>query len=108
MSNIINNILDFSNESSKKKISNMSIKQEGKVNFVYEEEDEEENEINDLDNIKSFEYSEEEENNFEVSHIIYQKNTIVDIESMPYVPFTKIKKVSTFLNFFGKKKKEYY
>ena len=104
MSNIINNILDFSNESSKKKISNMSIKQEGKVNFVYEEEDEEENEINDLENIKSFEYSEEEENNFEVSHIIYQKNSIVDIESMPYIPFIKIKKISTFLNFFGKKK----
>ena len=51
MSNIINNILDFSNESSKKKISNMSIKQEGKVNFVYEEEDEEEKQ-NDFHYIK--------------------------------------------------------
>ena len=78
----------------------MSIKtEEGKVNFVFDEDDEEDSDSNDIDNILSFEYTEDEENYFDISHVIYQKNTVVDIESLPAIPFTKIKKVSNFFQF---------
>ena len=81
----------------------MSIKtEEGKVNFVFDEDDEEDSDSNDIDNILSFEYTEDEENYFDISHVIYQKNTVVDIESLPAIPFTKIKKVSNFFLIFGK------
>ena len=118
MESIVNNIIDnFTNYDSgfnplssgknkEKSKANMSIKTEEKVNFVFEEDDEEDQDINDIDNILSFEYSEEKENSFEISHVIYQKNTIVDIESMPYIPFSKIKKVSSILSFFGNNKEE--
>ena len=78
----------------------MSIKtEEGKVNFVFDEDDEEDSDSNDIDNILSFEYTEDEENYFDISHVIYQKNTVVDIESLHAIPFTKIKKVSNFFQF---------
>ena len=81
----------------------MSIKtEEGKVNFVFDEDDEEDSDSNDIDNILSFEYNEDKENYFDISHVIFQKNTVVDIESLHAIPFTKIKKVSNFFSIFGK------
>ena len=105
MNNILENFDSFSKSKKEKTKDNMSIKTKEKVNFVFEDDDEEETEINDIENILTYEYSEENENNFDISHILYQKNTIVDIEQLTYIPFIKIKKISTFLNFFGKKKK---
>ena len=115
MENIVQNIIEnltnydtnfLSSSSSKNKEKpkdNMSIKtEEGKVNFVFDEDDEEDSDSNDIDNILSFEYNEDKENYFDISHVIFQKNTVVDIESLPSIPFTKIKKVSNFLSFFGK------
>ena len=110
MNNIIDNFTNYdsnflsSNSKNKEKPKdNMSIKtEEGKVNFVFDEDDEEDSDSNDIDNILSFEYTEDEENYFDISHVIFQKNTVVDIESLPSIPFTKIKKVSNFLSFFGK------
>ena len=67
MESIVNNIIDnFTNYDSgfnplssgknkEKSKANMSIKTEEKVNFVFEEDDEEDQDINDIDNILSFE-----------------------------------------------------
>ena len=107
MNNIIENFDSFSKSKSKKEKTkdNMSIKTKEKVNFVFEDDDDEDTEINDIENILSYEYSEEKENNFDIAHTLYHKNTIVDIEQLTYIPFIKIKKMNTFFSFFNKKKK---
>ena len=108
MNNIIENFDSFSKSKSKKEKTkdNMSIKTKEKVNFVFEDEDDEDTEINDIENILSYEYSEEKENNFDIAHTLYHKNTIVDIEQLTYIPFTKIKKVNNIFSFFNKKNKK--
>ena len=107
MNNIIENFDSFSKSKSKKEKTkdNMSIKTKEKVNFVFEDDDDEDTEINDIENILTYKYTEEDENNFDISHMLYQKNTIVDIEQLTYIPFIKIKKMNTFFSFFNKKKK---
>ena len=103
LTNYDTNFLSSNTKNKEKPKDNMSIKtEEGKVNFVFDEDDEEDSDSNDIDNILSFEYTEDEENYFDISHVIYQKNTVVDIESLPAIPFTKIKKVSNFFSIFGK------
>ena len=98
--NYDSNFLSSNSKNKEKPKDNMSIKtEEGKVNFVFDEDDEEDSDSNDIDNNLSFEYIEDEENYFDISHVIYQKNTVVDIESLPAIPFTKIKKVSNFFQF---------
>ena len=98
--NYDSNFLSSNSKNKEKPKDNMSIKtEEGKVNFVFDEDDEEDSDSNDIDNILSFEYNEDKENYFDISHVIYQKNTVVDIESLPAIPFTKIKKVSNFFQF---------
>jgi len=108
MNNIIENFDSFSKSKSKKEKTkdNMSIKTKEKVNFVFEDDDDEDTEINDIENILSYEYSEEKENNFDIAHTLYHKNTIVDIEQLTYIPFTKIKKVNNIFSFFNKKNKK--
>ena len=106
MNNILENFDSFSKSKKEKTKDNMSIKTKEKVNFVFEDDDEEETEINDIENILTYEYSEENENNFDISHILYQKNTIVDIEQLTYIPFIKIKKMNSFFSFFNKKNKK--
>ena len=91
---------------------NNTIIKSSKGQFDFSEEDDEEdskpkkNQPESESNSKNFEYSEPEEDYWKIAHRLYLKNSMVDIEPLPYVPFIKVKKNDNILSLigFGKKK----
>jgi hypothetical protein len=86
--------------------SNTVIKpSKGQFDFSDEDDDEEskpkknqnESETTDV----NFEYSEPEEDYWKIAHRLYLKNSMVDIEPLPSVPFIKIKKNDNILSLIG-------
>ena len=86
--------------------SNTVIKpSKGQFDFSDEDDDEEakpkknqnESEATDI----NFEYTEPEEDYWKIAHRLYLKNSMVDIEPLPYVPFIKIKKNDNILSLIG-------
>ena len=49
----------------------------------------------------TFDYKEPEEVEFNIAHQLYIKNSMLDIEGMPYISFIKIKKNDGILSFFN-------
>ena len=82
----------------------------------YEEEEnnnnnnDEKNNVNNINENKTnyinFDYNEKEENIFLISHRVYQKKTMLDIEGMPYIPFIKVKKIENVFSYLGIGKKQ--
>ena len=99
-------------QSSKKDDSkNNTIIKSSKGQFDFSEEDDEEDTKqkksqteSDSHNI-NFEYSEPEEDYWKIAHRLYLKNSMVDIEPLPYVPFIKVKKNDNILSLIGFGKK---
>ena len=86
--------------------SNTIIKSsKGQFDFSEEDDDEEakpKKNQNESDNTDiNFEYSEPEEDYWKIAHRLYLKNSMVDIEPLPYVPFIKIKKNDNLLSLMG-------
>ena len=77
----------------------------GQFDFSDEDDDEEtkpkknQNESESTD--VNYEYSEPEEDYWKIAHRLYLKNSMVDIEPLPYVPFIKIKKNDNILSLIG-------
>ena len=92
------------------KSSNTIIKS-SKGQFDFSEEDDEEdsktkkNQQESESNTKNFEYTEPEEDYWKIAHRLYLKNSMVDIEPLPYVPFIKVKKNDNLLSLIGFGKK---
>ena len=90
--------------------SNTIIKS-SKGQFDFSEEDDEEdskpkkNQPESESSNKTFEYSEPEEDYWRIAHRLYLKNSMVDIEPLPYVPFIKVKKNENLLSLIGFGKK---
>ena len=90
---------------------NNTIIKSSKGQFDFSEEDDEEDskpkksqsESDSKD--KNFEYSEPEEDYWRIAHRLYLKNSMVDIEPLPYVPFIKVKKNDNILSLIGFGKK---
>ena len=91
----------------KEETKSSAIIKSSKGQFDFSEEDDEEDskpkksqnepEITD----ENFEYSEPEEDYWKIAHRLYLKNSMVDIEPLPYVPFIKIKKNDNLLSLMG-------
>jgi len=90
---------------------NNTIIKSSKGQFDFSEEDDEEdskpkkNQPESESNSKNFEYSEPEEDYWKIAHRLYLKNSMVDIEPLPYVPFIKVKKNDNILSLIGFGKK---
>ena len=76
----------------------------GQFDFSEEDDDEEakpkktqESESSDI----NAEYTEPEEDYWKIAHRLYLKNSMVDIEPLPYVPFIKVKKNDNILSIMG-------
>ena len=76
----------------------------GQFDFSEEDDDEEakpkktqESESADI----NAEYTEPEEDYWKIAHRLYLKNSMVDIEPLPYVPFIKVKKNDSILSIMG-------
>ena len=93
--------------------SNTIIKS-SKGQFDFSEEDDEEdsktkkNQSESESKDKNFEYSEPEEDYWRIAHRLYLKNSMVDIEPLPYVPFIKVKKNDNILSLIGFGKKNQF
>ena len=78
---------------------NNTIIKSSKGQFDFSEEDDDEdskpkkNQAESDSKDKNFEYSEPEEDYWRIAHRLYLKNSMVDIEPLPYVPFIKVKKM---------------
>ena len=90
---------------------NNTIIKSSKGQFDFSEEDDEEDpkhkksqSESDTHNI-NFEYTEPEEDYWKIAHRLYLKNSMVDIEPLPYVPFIKVKKNDNILSLIGFGKK---
>ena len=87
--------------------SNTIIKSsKGQFDFSEEDDDEEASKPKKNQNESetgevNFEYSEPEEDYWKIAHRLYLKNSMVDIEPLPYVPFIKIKKNDNLLSLMG-------
>ena len=87
--------------------SNTIIKSsKGQFDFSEEDDDEEATKSKKNQNESetgevNFEYSEPEEDYWKIAHRLYLKNSMVDIEPLPYVPFIKIKKNDNLLSLMG-------
>ena len=90
---------------------NNTIIKSSKGQFDFSEEDDEEdskpkkNQTESDSKNKNFEYSEPEEDYWRIAHRLYLKNSMVDIEPLPYVPFIKVKKNDNILSLIGFGKK---
>ena len=90
---------------------NNTIIKSSKGQFDFSEEDDEEdskpkkNQAESDSKNKNFEYSEPEEDYWRIAHRLYLKNSMVDIEPLPYVPFIKVKKNDNILSLIGFGKK---
>ena len=92
------------------KSSNTIIKSsKGQFDFSEEDDDEDtkpkKNQSESESQNKNFEYSEPEEDYWKIAHRLYLKNSMVDIEPLPYVPFIKVKKNDNILSLIGFGKK---
>ena len=92
------------------KSSNTIIKSsKGQFDFSEEDDDEDtkpkKNQSESESQNKNFEYSEPEEDYWKIAHRLYLKNSMVDIEPLPYVPFIKVKKNDNLLSLIGFGKK---
>ena len=95
------------NQTKKDEPKNNTIIKSSKGQFDFSEEDDDEevkskknqNESESTD--INFEYSEPEEDYWKIAHRLYLKNSMVDIEPLPYVPFIKIKKNDNLLSLMG-------
>ena len=86
--------------------SNTIIKtSKGQFDFSEEDDDEEakpkKNQNESETGEVNYEYSEPEEDYWKIAHRLYLKNSMVDIEPLPYVPFIKIKKNDNLLSLMG-------
>ena len=90
---------------------NNTIIKSSKGQFDFSEEDDDEdskpkkNQAESDSKDKNFEYSEPEEDYWRIAHRLYLKNSMVDIEPLPYVPFIKVKKNDNILSLIGFGKK---
>ena len=90
---------------------NNTIIKSSKGQFDFSEEDDEEDskpkksQAESESTSKNFEYSEPEEDYWKIAHRLYLKNSMVDIEPLPYVPFIKVKKNDNILSLIGFGKK---
>ena len=89
---------------------NNTIIKSSKGQFDFSEEDDEEDSKTkksqqESEDIKNFEYTEPEEDYWKIAHRLYLKNSMVDIEPLPYVPFIKVKKNDNLLSLIGFGKK---
>ena len=77
----------------------------GQFDFSDEDDDEEtkpkKNQNESESTEVNYEYSEPEEDYWKIAHRLYLKNSMVDIEPLPYVPFIKIKKNDNILSLIG-------
>ena len=86
---------------------NNTIIKSSKGQFDFSEEDDEEESKTKKNQGESdkygdnYEYSEPEEDSWKIAHRLYLKNSMVDIESLPYVPFIKVKKNDNILSLMG-------
>ena len=82
----------------------------GQFDFSVEDDDEEikpKKNTNEPDiTEENYEYSEPQEDNLKIGHRLYLKNSMMDIEPLPYVPFIKIKKNENILSLIGIGKKK--
>ena len=91
----------------KEEPKNNTIIKSSKGQFDFSEEDDDEEakpkkNQNESDNTDlNYEYSEPEEDYWKIAHRLYLKNSMVDIEPLPYVPFIKIKKNDNLLSLMG-------
>ena len=77
--NYDSNFLSSNSKNKEKPKDNMSIKtEEGKVNFVFDEDDEEDSDSNDIDNILSFEQEFNYENDYNQFMINLNNNNIMN------------------------------
>ena len=96
---------------SKEDSKNNTIIKSSKGQFDFSEDDDEEEskpkkKQTESDNKnQNFEYSEPEEDYWRIAHRLYLKNSMVDIEPLPYVPFIKVKKNDNILSLIGFGKK---
>ena len=96
---------DKSKQKEETKSSSIIKSSKGQFDFSEEDDDEDskqkksQNEAEVYD--ENFEYSEPEEDYWKIAHRLYLKNSMVDIEPLPYVPFIKIKKNDNLLSLMG-------
>ena len=97
------------NDTQKEKNEKNIINKKGQFDFS-EEDDEDDKQATVSTSFKNqddsttdinYEYSEPEENYWKIAHRVYLKNSMVDIEPLPYVPFIKVKKNDNLLSFIG-------
>ena len=102
-----NQKLEPSGKSSQEDDSKNNIIKPSKGQFDFSEEDDDEESKPKVDQSESdtydvnYVYSEPEEDYWKIAHRLYLKNSMVDIEPLPYVPFIKIKKNDNLLSLMG-------